>query len=313
MLSPTVLKIPHCTDVIPPCTEYPPQYWRYPPLYWSYSPLYWTTSTVLKVSPTVLILFSTVLNNLHSTEGIPHSTQAISHIYCCYAPHSSEGTLPQYWRYPPKYWCIPQDWCYPLHVLRLSPTVLKLSHCTEQALQYWSYPPQYWCYPPNVLNNLQCTESLHSTELTLYGVEFEFATVNWICCSEYEFAVVNFNLPWQLWATVVRCDNKNNAKKQNVRRQTCTKVFACRVCVQDVTVLHGKSVEFNLIQRSILLMYCYIRTFPCLVSYFKPSNNAYVLAVQASSTIPINTVLMGEFGTLAPLLKQTPTLWGKRN
>ena len=58
-------------------------------------------------------------------------------------------------------------------------------HCTEQALQDWSYPPQYWCYPPNVLNNLQCTESLHSTELTLYGVEFEFATVNWICRNEF--------------------------------------------------------------------------------------------------------------------------------
>ena len=58
-------------------------------------------------------------------------------------------------------------------------------------------------------------------------------------------------------------------------------------------------------------MYCYIRTFPYLVSSFKPSNNAYVLVVQASSTIPINTVLMGEFGMLAPLLKQTPTLWGK--
>ena len=230
------------------------------------------------------ILFSTVVNNLHSTEGIPHSTQAISHMYCCYAPHSSEGTLPQYWRYPPTVLkvpshstegTLPQYWGYPpkywvFHSTDVIPACTEvvshsteaIPHCTEQALQYWSYPPQYWCYPPNVLNNLQCTESVHSTEVTLYGVEFEFATVNWICCSEFEFAVVNFNLPWQLWATVVRCDNKNNAKKQNVRRQTCTKVFACRVCVQDVTVLHGKSVEFNLIQRSILLMYCYIRTSP---------------------------------------------------
>ena len=108
------------------------------------------------------------------------------------------------------------------------------------------------------------------------------------------------------WTT---CDNKNNAKAQNVRRQTCAKVFAGRACVHDATVSHGKSVEFNLIQRSILLAYCYIRTFPYLVSSFETSNNAYVLVVQASSTIPVNTVLMGELGTLAP--SQTdPTLQG---
>ena len=156
MLSATVLKVPHCTDVIPPCTEYPPQYWRYPPLYWSYSPLYWTTSTVLK--------------------GIPHSTQAISHMYCRYAPHSSEGTLPQYWRYPPKYWCIPQHWCYPLHVLRLSPTVLKLS--------------------PTVLSKLYSTEAIpHSTDVippmywTTSNVLKASTVLNW------RYMEWNLNLP----------------------------------------------------------------------------------------------------------------------
>ena len=125
MLSPTVLKVLHCTDDIPPCTEYPPQYWRYPPLYWSYSPLYWATSTVLKVSRTVLKLSptctavmpltvlkvpSTVLNTLHSTDVFP------------------------------------QYWCYPLHVLRLSPTVLKLT--------------------PTVLSKLYSTEAIpHSTDV----------------------------------------------------------------------------------------------------------------------------------------------------
>ena len=169
MLSPTVLKVPHCTDVIPPCTEYPPQYWRYPPLYWSYSPLYWTTSTVLKVSPTALKLSHTCTAVMpltvvkvpsHSTEGtlqstdVFHSTDVIPGMYW--------GCPPQYWSYPPLYWASST-------VLKLSSTVLMLS--------------------PNVLNNLQCTESLHSTELTLYGVEFEFAAVN-------------LNLPW--WILIYR-------------------------------------------------------------------------------------------------------------
>ena len=97
------------------------------------------------------------------------------------------------------------------------------------------------------------------------------------------------------------CDNKtDNAETQNVRRQTCTKFFAGRVCVHYVTVLHGKSVELNLIQRSRLMIYCYIHTFPYPVSSFKPSNNAYVLVVHASSTISIKHRLEGGIGYVGP-------------
>ena len=162
-----------------------PQYWKY---------------------PTVLMLFPHVLNTLHSTEGIPHCTDLILH--CTEQP-------PKYLRYPSQYssylprvlpLCpsqyllntlhstdvVPQYWCYPLHVLRLSPTVLKLTPTVlsklykTEAIPHSTdlIPPMYWT-TSNVLNNLQCTESLHSTELTLYGVEFEFATVNWICRSEF--------------------------------------------------------------------------------------------------------------------------------
>ena len=116
------------------------------------SPLYWMPSTVLMLSPTVLKLSATVLNSLHSAEGIPVSTEAIPHMYCSYPP--------QHWRYPSTVLMISTHstdviphmyWCYsPLHwttstILKLFPTVLKLSptalmfpQCTEQP------PPEHW-------------------------------------------------------------------------------------------------------------------------------------------------------------------------
>ena len=73
------------------------------------------------------IFISTVLSNLHSTNVIPHCTEGI--------PHCT--------KYPPQYWC------YPSHVLMLSPI------CTDvNPHMYWCYPPmhwippQYWSYRP---------------------------------------------------------------------------------------------------------------------------------------------------------------------
>ena len=116
----------------------------------------------LKFSPTVL-------NTLHSTDVIPP-------LYCCY-PSACINVIPQCTEYPPQYWSYPQlYWCYPplywttSKVLKVSPTVLKLTphmYCCYPP-QYWRYPStvlmlsprMYWCYPLTVLNNLQCTEAV---------------------------------------------------------------------------------------------------------------------------------------------------------
>ena len=198
MSSPTALKVPPLYWCYPPMYWIPSQYWRYPPLYWSYSPLYWTTSTVLKVSLTVFKL----------------------------SPHVLLLCLSRYWRYPPQYWIpsivlntlhstdvFPQYWCYPLHLLRLSPTVLKLSPtvlsklCSTETILYSTdlIPPMYWTN-----SNCNVLKSLHSTELTLDvwgGIwichsKLNLPQWNWICRSEIEFAAVNFNLPW--WILIYR-------------------------------------------------------------------------------------------------------------
>ena len=167
MLSPTVLKVPHCTDVIPPCTEYPPQYLilhcsEQPPQYWRYPPQ-----------------------------------------YSSYLPHVLLLCPSQYWRYPPtvlkvpsKVLSIPQYWCYPLHVLRLSPTVLKLSSTvlsklySTEAIPHSTdvIPPMYWT-TSNVLKA--------STVLNWRYMEW-----NLNLPQQIEFAAVNLNLPW--WILIYR-------------------------------------------------------------------------------------------------------------
>ena len=123
---------------------------------------------------------STVLSNLHSTDVIPHCTEY----------------PPQYWRYPPLYWYHPlhvlmlspnvlkvslrSTDVIPLHVLILSPTILNNLHNTEAIPpQYWSYPPQYWCYPPMYWITSNVQNNLHSTEPTSYGVVQSVPSAHW--------------------------------------------------------------------------------------------------------------------------------------
>ena len=118
------------------------------------------------IASTVLMLSLAVLNSLHSADAIP----------------------PQYWCYPPHVLMLspavlqlslhstdttptctaaipPQCWCYSSTVLMLFPSSTELlPHSTEQLLQYWCCPPHVLMVSPTVL------DSLRSTEPTLYGV-----------------------------------------------------------------------------------------------------------------------------------------------
>ena len=114
------------------------------------------------LSPAVLMLFPTVLNSLHSTD-------AILHMY----------------------------WCYPLHLLMLSPTFTD------------AIPPQYWTASA-VLNSIRSTEPTLDGVITVKLAASFSEIIHWACCEG---------------------ERTNQSEGQRV----C--FFSCRKAIQTVTSL----------------------------------------------------------------------------
>ena len=138
-------------------------------------------------------------------------------------------------------------WCCPLHVLMLSPTVLKLSLIVLSNLHITEAIP---C-STDVIS--RCTENLQRTEqVPQYWTDVMWGE-NWICRGEFEFAVANLNLPWWIW--IFRGDFEFTVMNFNLPRwilicrdsygPTYLKASCCLRRIRDFWIFFGGRLDLE--------------------------------------------------------------------